>query len=90
MACWCCSLLLVSFLGGLLITVLSFILILTVYGRFFKLYIYTAISPLPFASFAGENTAGIGKAFVKSYIVYLIIDHFTFISVCTPDVLTVS
>ena len=48
--------------------VLSFILILTVYGRFFKLYIYTAISPLPFASFAGENTAGIGKAFVKSYI----------------------
>ena len=59
---------LVSFLGSLLITVLSFILILTVYGRFFKLYIYTAISPLPFASFAGENTAGIGKAFVKSYI----------------------
>ena len=59
---------LVSFLGSLLITVLSCILILTVYGRFFKLYIYTAISPLPFASFAGENTAGIGKAFVKSYI----------------------
>ena len=58
---------LVSFLGSLLITVLSFILILTVYGRFFKLYIYTAISPLPFASFAGESTAGIGKAFVKSY-----------------------
>lgn len=59
---------LVSFLGSLFITVMSFILILTVYGRFFKLYIYTAISPLPFASFAGENTAGIGKAFVKSYI----------------------
>ena len=59
---------LVSFLGSLFITVLSFILILTVYGRFFKLYIYTAISPLPLASFAGENTAGMGKAFVKSYI----------------------
>ena len=59
---------LVSFLGSLFITVMSFILILTVYGRFFKLYIYTAISPLPFASFAGEYTAGIGKAFVKSYI----------------------
>ena len=57
---------LVSFLGSLFITVMSFILILTVYGRFFKLYLYTAISPLPFASFAGENTAGIGKAFVKS------------------------
>lgn len=59
---------LVSFLGSLFITVMSFILILTVYGRFFKLYLYTAISPLPFASFAGENTAGIGKSFVKSYI----------------------
>ena len=30
--------------------------------------LYTAISPLPFASFAGENTSGIGKAFVKSYM----------------------
>ncbi len=59
---------LVSFLGSLFITVMSFILILTVYGRFFKLYLYTAMSPLPFAAFAGENTAGIGKAFVKSYI----------------------
>ena len=59
---------LVSFLGSLFITVMSFILILIVYGRFFKLYIYAAISPLPFASFAGENTTGIGKAFVKSYI----------------------
>ena len=59
---------LVSFLGSLFITVMSIILILTVYGRFFKLYLYTAISPLPFASFAGENTSGIGKAFVKSYM----------------------
>lgn len=59
---------LVSFLGSLFITVMSFILILTVYGRFFKLYLYTAMSPLPFASFAGETTAGIGKAFVKSYL----------------------
>ena len=59
---------LVSFLGSLFITVMSFILILTVYGRFFKLYLYTAMSPLPFAAFVGENTAGIGKAFVKSYI----------------------
>ena len=59
---------LVSFLGSLFITVMSFILILTVYGRFFKLYLYTAMSPLPFASFAGETTAGIGKAFMKSYI----------------------
>ena len=59
---------LVSLLGSLFITVMSFILILTVYGRFFKLYLYTAISPLPLASFAGEGTSNVGKAFIKSYI----------------------
>ena len=58
---------LVSFLGSLFITVMSFILILTVYGRFFKLYIYTALSPLPLAAFAGETTSGIGKGFIRSY-----------------------
>ena len=58
---------LVSVLGSLFITVMSFILILTVYGRFFKLYLYTAISPLPLASFAGEGTSSMGKAFIKSY-----------------------
>ena len=35
----------VTILGGLFITVLSFVMILTVYGRFFKLYLYTAIAP---------------------------------------------
>ena len=59
---------LVSFLGSLFITIMSFILILTVYGRFFRLYLYTALSPLPFASFAGENSSAMGKAFVKSYV----------------------
>ena len=47
---------------------MSFILILTVYGRFFKLYLYTAISPLPLSAFAGEGTSGVGKSFIKSYI----------------------
>ena len=59
---------LVSLLGSLFITVMSFILILTVYGRFFKLYMYTALAPLPLASFAGEGTSFAGKAFIKSYI----------------------
>ena len=35
----------VTLIGGLFITVLSFIMIMTVYGRFFKLYLYTAIAP---------------------------------------------
>ena len=59
---------LVSFLGSLFITVMSFILILTVYGRFFKLYLYSALSPLPLSSFAGEGTSAIGKSFIKSYV----------------------
>ncbi len=59
---------LVSLLASLIITVLSFILILTVYSRFFRLYMYTALAPLPLASFAGEGTSSTGKAFLKSYI----------------------
>lgn len=59
---------LVTLLGSLFITILSFILILTVYGRFFRLYMYTALAPLPLASFAGEGTSFAGKAFIKSYI----------------------
>lgn len=59
---------LVSLLGSLFITIMSFILILTVYGRFFRLYFYTALAPLPLASFAGEGTSFAGKAFLKSYI----------------------
>ena len=57
----------VTLIGGLFVTVLSFIMILTVYGRFFKLYLYTAISPVPLATFAGEPTQNIGKTFIKSY-----------------------
>ena len=58
----------VSLLGSLFVLILSFILILTVYGRFFKLYMYTAIAPIPLSSFAGEGTQNIGKSFLKSYI----------------------
>ncbi|NSW91584.1 MAG: hypothetical protein HPY74_13085 [Firmicutes bacterium] len=57
----------VTLIGGLFITVFSFIMILTVYGRFFKLYLYTAIAPVPLASFAGEPSQSIGKAFLKGY-----------------------
>ena len=50
-----------------LITVLSFIMIMNVYGRFFKLYLYTAIAPIPLSTFAGEPTQNVGKSFLKSY-----------------------
>ena len=42
-------------------------MILTVYGRFFKLYLYTAIAPVPLSTFAGEPTQSVGIAFIKSY-----------------------
>lgn len=45
----------VTLIGSLLIWVLSFILILTVYGRMFKLFMYAAIAPIPLSSFAGEG-----------------------------------
>lgn len=57
----------VTLIGGLFITVLSFVMILTVYGRFFKLYMYIAISPIPLSTFAGEPTSNVGKTFLKSF-----------------------
>ena len=57
----------VSLIGSLFIIVLSFIMLMTVYGRFFKLYIYAAIAPIPLATFAGDGTSAMGKAFLKSY-----------------------
>ena len=50
----------VTLIGGLFITVLSFIMIMTVYGRFFKIYMYAAIAPIPLATFAGEPTQNVG------------------------------
>lgn len=57
----------VTLIGGLLVTVLSFVMIMTVYGRFFKLYLYTAIAPVPLSTFAGEPTQNVGISFLKSY-----------------------
>ena len=59
---------LVTLLGSLFITILAFLMILTVYGRFFKIYMYAALSPVALASFAGEGTSSFGKSFLKSYI----------------------
>lgn len=57
----------VTLIGGLVITVLSFVMIMSVYGRFFRLYLYTAIAPVPLSTFAGEPSQSVGKAFIKSY-----------------------
>ena len=57
----------VTLLGSLFIWVLSLVMILAVYGRFFKLYMVTAIAPIPLSSFAGQPSSSIGMAFIKSY-----------------------
>ena len=57
----------VTLIGGLFVWVLSFVMILSVYGRFFKLYMFTAIAPIPLSTFAGEPTQSVGKSFLKSY-----------------------
>ncbi len=57
----------ITLIGGLFVWVLSFVMILSVYGRFFKLYMYTAIAPVPLSTFAGEPTQNVGKSFLKSY-----------------------
>lgn len=62
----------VTLIGGLFITILSFIMILSVYGRFFKIYMYSAIAPIPLSTFAGEPTQNTGKTFLKSYCAVLL------------------
>lgn len=62
----------VTLIGGLFITVLSFVMIMTVYGRFFKIYMYAAIAPIPLSTFAGEPTQSIGKTFLKSFCAVLL------------------
>ena len=62
----------VTLIGGLFITVLSFIMIMTVYGRFFKLYMYTALAPIPLSTLAGEPSQNVGNSFIKSYCAVLL------------------
>ena len=42
-------------------------MILSVYGRFFKMYMYAALAPIPLSTFAGEPSQNVGKSFLKSY-----------------------
>jgi len=57
----------VTLIGGLFIMVLSFIMIMSVYGRFFRIYMYAALAPVPLSTFAGEPSQAVGKSFIKSY-----------------------
>lgn len=57
----------ITLIGGLFVWVLSFVMILSVYGRFFRVYMYTAIAPIPLSTFAGAPSQSVGLSFLKSY-----------------------
>ena len=57
----------VAILGRLGVVVITFVLILTVYGRFFKIFTYIANAPIPLSTFAGEPTQNVGRSFLKSF-----------------------
>ncbi len=42
------------------------------YGRFFKLYMYTALAPISLSTFAGEPSQNVGKSVIKSYCAVLL------------------
>ncbi|MBR5087873.1 MAG: hypothetical protein IK093_00440 [Ruminiclostridium sp.] len=62
----------VTLIGSLFITILAFIMIMSVYGRFFKIYMYAAIAPIPLSTFAGEPTQNVGKTFMKGFCAVLL------------------
>ena len=57
----------VCFIAHLAMIVIGIVLLLTVYGRFFRIYMYTAIAPIPLSTLAGQPTENIARSFLKSY-----------------------
>lgn len=60
--------LLLGLIGFIVALVLSVTLILTVFGRFFKIYLFTALAPVPLAAFGAEDTHPIARNFIHSFI----------------------
>lgn len=59
---------LVCLISHIVLVVIALIIVLTVYGRFFRIFMYVAISPLPLATIAGQPTESIGFHFLKSFV----------------------
>lgn len=59
--------LLLGLLGFIVALVLSVTLMLTVIGRFFKIYLFAALSPIPLSCFGAEDTWHIGRGFLHSF-----------------------
>lgn len=58
---------LVSVIAAIVLIVMTFMVVLTVYGRFFKIYVYAALAPIPLAFFGGEPTQSTGISFLKAF-----------------------
>lgn len=59
---------LVGLLFSGLVLCLSLAMIYQIYGRFFRVYLYVAIAPLPLAAFGGELTSRHGRTYIQSFI----------------------
>lgn len=59
--------LLLGLIAFIIAIVLSVTLILTVFGRFFKIYMFAALAPIPLSTFGSESTQEIGRNFLKSF-----------------------
>lgn len=58
---------LISTLGSLAVTVAGFIIILSVYGRVFKICMYIIVAPIPIATLGAKSTAKYGEGFLKNF-----------------------
>ena len=58
----------VTLIAALVIMVVCFSIMLTVYGRLFKIYMHIAIAPIPLACFASRSTMQHFLAFIKSFV----------------------
>lgn len=59
--------LILEIVGFIVAIVLAITLILTVFGRFFKIYMFAALSPIPLSTFGSESTQEVGRNFLKSF-----------------------
>lgn len=51
-----------------IVIALSITMLLTVYGRFFRIYLYAALAPLPLSAFGGELTSRHGRSYIQNLI----------------------
>lgn len=54
-------------IGTLIIMALSVIVLFSVYGRFFRIYLYIALAPIPLSTLAGEPTQRTGISFIRGF-----------------------